>query len=283
MQKHRVWVAITVTWLFVLFNIERLNDSINLASFVYVLTTLLGVTMLLCRPARNLPISLSIASALILFVTIKCLFANGITSANLHLTLAEAISIVLTTVLAVRIGRDTDLFTDAARQLMLLNLHRRVPNNQDAEPDMQREIHRARCYERPLSLVTLRPETAALPDTLSCLIHELRQELAEDYALGRIADLLMSETKNNDLLSYEHGQFVLLLPEANRNDAARLTARLRERIGELFDIRVETGIADFPNDELTYAGLLNRAQPTETSDLSTSAEQSLECEALQLA
>jgi len=283
MQKHRVWVAITVTWLFVLFNIERLNESINLASFVYVLATLLGVTMLLCRPVRNLPISLSVASALVLFVTIKCLFANGITSANLHLTLVEAFSIVLTTFLAARLGRDTDSFSDAAKQLMLLNLHRRVPNNRDAEPGMQREIYRARCYERPLSLVTIRPETDALPDSLSCLIHELRQDLTADYALGRIAELLMSETKINDLLSYENGQFVLLLPEADRDAAAQLTTRLQGRIHEMFGIRIETGIADFPNDELTYSGLLHRAQPTEEIALPTSAEQSLECEALQLA
>ena len=46
MVHLRFWIAATLAWLLVFYNIERFHAPINLASFVYVLVAGIGVSLI---------------------------------------------------------------------------------------------------------------------------------------------------------------------------------------------------------------------------------------------
>ncbi len=265
MHNHRVWIAGTFVWLFTMFNIERICEPINLASFVYALATLGGVAMLVIRGLRELPLRWTAPACLLVFVVTKCALGYSVSLQTLPLTLIEAIAISGTLFLANRIGRHTDAFTATTAELMQTMQVRSVPELSDLEPAMQREMRRARRYERPLTVVTVRPQDPQSGPALEALVAQLEADLVNRYAQGRLAELLLGETKSNDLVAWDGSRFVVMLPETTREQAGQMLARVSRRIESMSDFRVETGMADFPSDEITWSGLLETAANSSTS------------------
>lgn len=259
MQNHRVWIAATFVWLFTLFNIERIYEPVNLASFVYALATLGSVSLLVLRPLRDLPLRWTASAALLTFFVTKCFVGYTVSFATLPITLVEAVAIAGTMFLAHRIGRHADAFTDTTAELLQTIRGRNIPALTDVEPDMQREMRRARRYERPLAIVTVRPRDPSLGAALHLLVAQLEQDLVNRYSRGRLAEVLLDETKSNDLVAWDGDQFVIMLPETDRNQAVQMLSRVTGRIESLLKFQVATGLADFPNDEITWAGLLESA------------------------
>jgi hypothetical protein len=258
MHVHRIQVAATIGWLFLLFNIERIYEPINLASFVYALAAVGGMLMLLFRPLREAALYRPIGVALAVHIIIKCLLGYAISTENLLLTFTEAMAIAVTMGLAAVIGRNTDRFTQATHDLALMHRPDALPSVEEAEPAFHREIRRARRHGRPLSLVTLRPLPESLLQARPRFAVRLERELTGRYLFGLMADALLKGTKSDDLIARSADGFTLLLPETSREQAEQLAARLAGLCSVVLGIETRTIVAGFPDDELTMSGLLAR-------------------------
>lgn len=265
MNHHRVWIAGTFVWLFTLFNIERICEPVNLASFVYALATLGAVALLIIRPLRDISLRWTVPVSLLVFLVTKCWLGYTVSLETLPITLVEALAIGGTLFLARRIGHHADAFTETTSELLQTVRGRGVPELADVEPAMQREIRRARRYERPLTVVTVRPHDPSLGAALHALVAQLEEDLVGRYAQGRLAELLLNETKSNDLVAWNGSNFVLMLPETTREQATQMIQRVSRRINSQLGFRVESGMADFPTDEITWSGLIEAAEPTSAS------------------
>lgn len=259
MSENRNWVAATVFWLFLLFNIERIYEPINLASFVYVLSTLVGVTLIVCRPLRRLRFATVAAAMLGIFITSKCLLGYPIVRQTLILTLLEAACTIQTAYLCFRIGISMDEFAQSSKQMILASRTADVPDMRQAEPEMQRELGRARRYERPLTFLTIKPVLQEQSVANSQLLEQLRAEFWQHYLSGCIADTLLTQTKSDDLVARTDDGFVMVLPETDRVQAQGLIDRLKKLIGNRYQLSLECGTAAFPEDEITLLGLIETA------------------------
>ena len=103
-------------------------------------------------------LGVAIPVALLVLVAVKLSLGYRIGLDNLPLTLAEGFAVGLTMYLAARVGRTTDLVHEGLVQLLMMSQGRAVPDFAEIEPLAQREISRARRFERPVTLVTLRME-----------------------------------------------------------------------------------------------------------------------------
>ena len=256
MHVHRLQVAATIGWLFLLFNIERIYEPINLASFVYALAALGGMQMLLIRRLRDAPVYGSIGAALAVHIVVKTQLGYAISAENLLLTMAEAVAIAITMGLAAITGRTTDRFTEATNNLALMHRPSRLPTPEEAQRQFDGEIRRARRHERSLSLVTIRPTLESLRAARPRFALQLERELVERYMQGRIADLLDGNTKAQDLIAREGDGFVLLLPETDRNQAEQMVARIQDDCLKQLGIDTRVQVAAFPENELTLSALL---------------------------
>jgi diguanylate cyclase with GGDEF domain len=98
------------------------------------------------------------------------------------------------------------------------------------------EIHRARRYGRPLTVVAFATD---------------RRSHA-----AAIATELSSRARANDIVGFHGGSTVVaVLPETDDDAATTVVRRLSEAIDDALASRVRVGMTAFPRDEVTWIGL----------------------------
>jgi len=123
---------------------------------------------------------------------------------------------------------------------------------------LQEEIHRAERYKKVLSVIMIDLDRFKnINDTYG---HD-----AGDRALVSISHFLKKNIRDLDAISrYGGEEFVMLLPDADKDGAFGLAERLREelaaiKLDNLPPITVSLGIATFPTDGTTVEDLIQKA------------------------
>ena len=127
-----------------------------------------------------------------------------------------------------------------------------VPYDELWEWELHREMHRARYFKRPLSLVILSPTVS----------HTVARNAAKNgkgspakVDLEKLSELLSRNLKAYDILMLQDGLFVLVLTETETTVADLVTRRLASVANEQFGVHLHIGIAGFPGEEVTLTGL----------------------------
>lgn len=126
-----------------------------------------------------------------------------------------------------------------------------LPNRDAFDRDVEREMNRARRYQRPLSIVL------ATMDTVDDDGDETEFQEAVEAQMRRAASLLVTNVRAQDV-AYRTGPatLALLLPETN----AAATVALLERIGRSSLPGLSLGAAAFPDDGDDVVSLLHEAE-----------------------
>lgn len=103
----------------------------------------------------------------------------------------------------------------------------------------EEECYRAQRYERPLSLLVVRPapESGAVPARI------------------RLASTLRTNLRAADVAAYSGSDYIVLLPETNGEQAEELAGRLRNAVPA-----TATGISAFPEDGADLGALTEVAR-----------------------
>jgi lipopolysaccharide/colanic/teichoic acid biosynthesis glycosyltransferase len=151
---------------------------------------------------------------------------------------------VLLSLVALRIGGARSSGTAAGEPLA-----ERVQLEPAFEALAEQELVRARRYERPLTL-------------LSVAVQNARARPEPSPELDDVAAVLSTFLRQSDLLGRSNdGRLLVLLPETSRPDATGLIARLQAILPE--GRRLLLGTALFPDEEITWLGLTERARASE--------------------
>jgi lipopolysaccharide/colanic/teichoic acid biosynthesis glycosyltransferase len=151
---------------------------------------------------------------------------------------------VLLSLVALRIGGARSSGTAAGEPLA-----ERVQLEPAFEALAEQELVRARRYERPLTL-------------LSVAVQNARARPEPSPELEDVAAVLSTFLRQSDLLGRSNdGRLLVLLPETSRPDATGLIARLQAILPE--GRRLLLGTALFPDEEITWLGLTERARASE--------------------
>ena len=99
-----------------------------------------------------------------------------------------------------------------------------------------------------------------------------QREVIDRYVEGRLYRLLQQQVRECDIVTRQNGQFVLMMPEADREFAQSMIDRVQEVATDEIGLTVNAGIASFPNEERTLVGLMDRASAEMDSKLLSSAK-----------
>lgn len=126
--------------------------------------------------------------------------------------------------------------------------------SQHADRLLNNEVERARRYGRPFTVLMIAPEDwAEYVQRVGRLQAErIISELAQHY-LARLRTV-------DTLIQTDGAQFAALLPETGVEGAQVAAEKLAAAGEELLGVEVRTGIASFPDDEVTAAGLMREAE-----------------------
>lgn len=261
MKELRWWIAALVAWLFAIYNLERIHEPINIASFVYAFTAVVAMALLLFEGLCRRPWFWVAGLSLTGFFAVKAWLGYRIVGAHLPLTVTEIVAIGITLVLARQIVVTVQRFQKVASESLLMDLTDRAALfEENGQEDLYREVRRARRFDRPLALVTLAPSSVGLNGSDNRFMEEFQRDLLKKYVNGRIADLLSKQVRDCDLIAQSNSHFILLLPETSRESAEEIVRRMTAAAEETLGLTMQVGLATFPDQEITFAGLLERAE-----------------------
>ena len=260
MAKLRIWIAATIAWLLIFFNIERFHEPLNIASFVYVLASLAAIVVVALPPRNSSSLGFLVISTLCLHLGLKATLGYQVFGPNLPITVTEACALLITVILVQRIAVSIDEFEEGATDVMTMHLSGRTTPFESGQTELYREIRRARQFKRRVSVVALASDGASTSVAMNRLIEEVQQTALRRYVDARVGKLLSEETKDCDIIAFDRDHFVILLPEANVQHATRVGNRLQELAQEKLGLKMQIGTATFPDQEVTLTGLLSRAE-----------------------
>ena len=260
MLQSRWWLAAAVVWTAALFNVERVHEPINIASFVYVFAAAIAAALVVVRPAARWPWPGLLAGTLAAFLVAKAALGYRIAGPALTLTVTEGTVLTVTLLVFRRLAAGLGEFEQAAGELMVLHLDDRSRPFDETQGELYREVCRARRFDRRLTLVSIACEPGEEAAAVHRLIREAQRKMADRYAKARIADVIGRELRDSDLLTYDRGRFVALLPETDGREARAIAGRLKAAAREQLGVGLRCGLASFPDEEVTFSGLLDQAE-----------------------
>jgi hypothetical protein len=262
MQRLRFWFAGFFLWFFVLYNIERYHEPINLASFTYVLVAGIGAVLIAFPRLGRIGLPWLMLAPLPLFFALKMWLRYPILGSNLPITVTELCTIEVTLMLAWHIGRSLATFREAVADVMTAHLPKHAQSFETGQGEIYREIRRARHYDRPLSVLAVTPSQAAVDRSLNRFIEEVQRETIDRYVNARIAHLLAEDLRASDIIAQRDGHFITVLPETDQQQALELVEKLTAAAREKLGLDLQVGLATFPEQEVTFNGLVERAERT---------------------
>jgi hypothetical protein len=269
MTQLRYLFVIATIWFFGLYNIERLAEPINIASFVYVFVAVCAVLIMLLPRLQKMPTHWLAGLALVSFLSLKLQLGYGLFGQQLPLTVTEICAIGVTMFLATQIGQRLEELRAVVTNLTIGQAGAGTQPFVEGQGQIYREIRRARRHQRPVTLLAISvTEDVADVSTerfnrdvpLRRFIAEIQKELVEKYTQTRVAELLIENFEDSAVITQRDDHFVTLLPETNQEEAVEIVNQLQETLTEKMGLHLKVGISTFPDEAVTFENLLERAE-----------------------
>lgn len=260
MKELRYWVAVTIIWLFGFFNLERLNPDINVASFVYVYTAIWAATIMLLPRLQHLNQVWIFLTALLPYIILKVHLGYSLFGAQLPISVLESGAIGLTLVLVGRIVYGLEGVRETVANLTLSHLLPDAMPFESGQGRLYQEIRRARYFERPAALLAISATAESLDLSTDRFVQEAQQTILNRFVSARIAQLLVDQLKDCDVITQRGEHFITLLPETSYEDALKTIEKLEAAAREELNLELKAGLSTFPDEAVTFESLLEQAE-----------------------
>ncbi|GAB4479260.1 MAG: hypothetical protein Kow00124_24660 [Anaerolineae bacterium] len=262
MLRFRLWLGIFVWWLVLFYSIERINQPIDIAGFVYILAPFVaGVVVLGSRLFRKpWAAGLLVALTLAAYLLLKYLRGYPLFGSYLPITVTEVVSLLITLLIVSQVARGLNEFEDTIVKVTFrqIGLPPRLYETVDTE-DMYRELKRSRRFQHPLSMILIHPDYEAEDFDINKVLLELQRTMVHRFVQVQVAKLLSEELRDSDLVARQDGGFAVLLPETTLDDASKIAYHLLTRAKAKMNVSLKFGLAGFPDTAVTLGGLLDAA------------------------
>ncbi|HZD10742.1 MAG TPA: hypothetical protein VE553_05305 [Candidatus Binatia bacterium] len=258
MKRLQIAIMVLVGWLFFFYNIERLSEPINIASFVYVLVALSCVFVMI-TPVYQFALQWIFAGILPIYAALKLYLGYPFFGANLPITVTELVAIGVTLVLSRTVMREVFEAREAVAKLTLSQLREGFPF-EVGQSLIYREIRRARINDRPLALLSIAPNEDSLATAIDRFVREAQEEIMKRYVDARIADMLLEELHDFNIVTQRNDHFIALLAETDQDSVQRMIEHLRTASVEKLGVQLKIGHAIFPSEAVTFEQLIANAE-----------------------
>ncbi|NSW51528.1 MAG: hypothetical protein HPY85_03370 [Anaerolineae bacterium] len=127
--------------------------------------------------------------------------------------------------------------------------------------DIEKEISRARRYERPLALLVVDTTARLTVESRGGRIHQLQAEMLDNYFEARVGHEILKLTRGTDIVAKAEpfGRFLILCPESTLQSVVYLGERIDVIIDEKLDAEVHWGVAEINADLSTFTAACEAA------------------------
>lgn len=261
MIRLRFAIILLAVWLILLFNIEREDTlRINIPTILYIASAVVVVVTLFVPDFVLMRWYLILLPFTIIYSVIR--YVNLIDS-----SIPPALQIVTESIIlsvAFFIGWWlSSLIGNIERtydSLVLDTKSSRILAGQDGEDVFNRELFRARQYERPVSLLLLKTPSLKHLQRIYQGYMSYQVTLQHRYLKARIAQLTETMLYTTDPIAWYGDDIVVCLPETTSERAMQLAQRIAAVVRVSLNLNVQIGIAELTKRTLLYQDLLKEAE-----------------------
>lgn len=278
MKSMRWKVAVTVLWLSLLFNIERLDfdqgTTLNLASSFYVIAAASAALFLLVPMSRRVAYisggAIFAVYALLKFYSIVPVF-QGL---HKYLTVTEMVAILITMYLTWLVNQGLQDFEHAVEAISLPKGRAGLLEYDQMQERIRAEMGRARRHQHSISVAAIELDPVSSEAALHRAVRDAQAALIKRYVQVQFGVFMTKHIRETDVIAHQDadGHFLLLAPETPGEQVEGMLARLATQVEESLGIRFHYNIADFPKTALTSEELVHKAteklrrEPTVSDD-----------------
>lgn len=260
MRLLHAWLALAVAWFFALYNVERLHEPINIASFVYAFAALCAIAVIVVPQLQRMRFRWLMLLPLPFYFGAKAILGYGIAGRSLPMTVTEICAIEVTVLIAHLVSRSLRELAEAVSFSLVGHLKSSAAPFELGQSAIYREIHRARRHKRSVSMLSILPlgseeGVAPLP-----MLERMQRESLQRYVRAQLADLLVEEMDDSDIVTQRAGHFVAVMPETGREEASLVAKRIEAMAQERLGLPLRIGMSSFPDQEITFDKLLESAE-----------------------
>ncbi len=269
MKSLRFWMVSLIIFIGFVLNVERIDvggttDVVNLASFVYVLSGVVVVSIILLPRSWNFSVfSLAVFWALV-YVSIKLLTEAGsiLGGINTYLTIVEFGIIIVFVILTRKVTDNLYILEETIANITLADVSSRVKNFDEAVDDISKEFTRSRRYKRNVGVVVIKLEPENTQAEIGMLSEDILKLVMSRFSMSNLIRLLDKEIRRPDLIleQYNENRIVLILPEADKQAVIAVSNNIQKIIKTRIGKKISVGAAVFPDNAITFDDLLEYAE-----------------------
>ena len=260
MNRLSFWCVAMLVWITTLYSMERLLQPLAFTPFLFEFVMAAAVLTIVVPWCHRVSWLWTFGAAAAALLIVNSRLGFEMVAGALPLVVTEIVSLGVTVALAWRIARRARALQRDVGDAVFGHLDDRSQPFEVAQVEIYREVRRARLYQRPLALMTISSGDETPKVLPSRLMEMIEKELTQKYLAARLADLLTKELRYSDIIAQRDGYFVALLPESSREEVLELATRIEAAAQETLGLKVRFGVASFPNQEVTFEKLLERAE-----------------------
>ena len=260
MKEIRIRCTMLLVWIATLTYAGLFGNSLGLSSGVGIIAVALALPIILFPRLNGISLRWLLVSSAPVFLVLQAWWTYPI---DLHRTPAVLIQLgilAVTVVLAHRLGQGLEHLRRCLAIALAGHAAESPQRIETGQAEIYREIRRARMHHRPLALMTVRAANHVSKATLDRFATQVASEMTRDYIAARIATFLDGELSDCDVIVQHDDHLVVLLPETGRDELDRIAQKLKAAAKEQLDLEFEFGLSVFPDEEITFAGLLEHAK-----------------------
>lgn len=260
MKRLRYWLIGICVWFFFLYNVERLGEPFNLATFVYIFAIVSAVFLILIPALQRFSFVWLLLGSLSPYVLLKSYLGYSLSTGELPIIVTEICVIGITMFLASQLGNQLTHIKETLAHLTINHRGEEAVPFTTGQALFYNEIRRARLYKRPATLLAISPTEASIEFSIDYFIKEAQREIVKQYIAARISELLINELQDCDIVAQRNSHFITLLPETTQEEVGEIIDRIKGKAAEQFNLQLNIGWASFPNEAVTLESLLAIAE-----------------------
>ena len=121
-------------------------------------------------------------------------------------------------------------------------------------------------HNRPLTILAVSSPEDGAQESLEFLCKQFKRDVFAQYVMTSLANFLSEEMNDCSIIARRNNHFVIVVPEADRDEAEGLVHALRATAKERLNVNLCVGQSSFPQDATTLVSLLERAETQMSHD-----------------
>jgi hypothetical protein len=260
MKRLRYWFIGLCIWFFFLYNVERIGEPINLATFVYIYAIVVAVLLILIPALQRISFAWLLIGSMVPYLFLKSSLNYSLSLGELPIIVTEICALGITMFLTRHLGRRLESIYETLADLTIGHLGEEAVPFSTGQSLIYSEIRRARLYSRPATLLAISATKESVELSIDYFVQEAQREIVKQYIAARISDLLIKELNDCDIVARRQDHFVTLLPEATRETVLEVVNRIKEEAAEKLNLDLKIGWATFPEEAVTFESMLAIAE-----------------------